>query len=45
MSVQKYICQSLDRLDIPYILIDATQDIESIYFKIKADVQHLLLDR
>jgi len=45
MSVQKYMRKSLDRLDIPYILIDATQDIESIYSKIKADVQHLLLDR
>ena len=45
MSVQKYMRQSLDRLDIPYILIDATQDIESIYSKIKADVQHLLLDK
>ena len=45
MSVQKYMRQSLDRLDIPYILIDATKDIESIYSKIKADVQHLLLDR
>jgi len=45
MSVQKYMRQSLDKLDIPYILIDATQDIESIYSKIKVDVQHLLLDR
>jgi len=45
MSVQKYMRQSLDRLDISYILIDATQDIESIYSKIKADIQHLLLSR
>ena len=45
MSVQKYMRQSLDRIDIPYILIDATKDIESIYSKIKADVQHLLLDK
>lgn len=46
MSVQKYMHQSLKKLDIPYLLIDATKDIESIhhsiYSRIKADAQHLL---
>jgi len=42
MSVQKYMRQSLEKLDIPYILIDATKDIKSIYSKIKEDVQRLL---
>lgn len=46
MSVQKYMHQSLKKLDIPYLLIDATKDIESIHYsiysRIKADAQHLL---
>ena len=46
MNVQKYMSQSLKKLDIPYLLIDATKDIksihQSIYSRIKVDAQHLL---
>jgi len=46
MSVQKNMSQSLKKLDIPYLLIDATKDIksihQSIYSRIKVDAQHLL---
>jgi len=31
MNVQKYMSQSLKKLDIPYLLIDATKDIKSIH--------------
>jgi dTMP kinase len=46
MNVQKYMSQSLKKLDIPYLSIDATKDIksihQSIYSRIKVDAQHLL---
>jgi len=34
ISVQKHIRESLGKLDIPYLLIDATEDIEAIHIKI-----------
>ena len=39
MSVQKHMRESLEKLDIPYLLIDATDSIESIEEKI---TKHLL---
>ncbi|MCK4442080.1 MAG: dTMP kinase [Sulfurovaceae bacterium] len=45
MSVQNHMHQSLEKLDIPYLLIDATKNIEtihqSIYSRIVEDAQHL----
>ena len=43
MSVQKHMVESLKKLDIPYIIVDATNDIDSIYQVISQrlkDAQH-----
>jgi dTMP kinase len=34
ISVQKHMRESLERLEIPYLLINATEDIEAIHIKI-----------
>ena len=39
ISVQKHMKESLEKLDIPYLLIDATEDIETIYTKIYKKIQ------
>ena len=39
ISVQKHIRESLGKLDIPYLLIDATEDMEAIHIKIYEKIQ------
>jgi dTMP kinase len=39
ISVQKHMKESLGKLDIPYLLIDATEDIETIHTKIYEKIQ------
>jgi len=43
MSVQKHMKESLEKLEIPYLLINATEDIETIHTKIYEEIQKKLL--
>ena len=42
ISVQTHMHESLKKLDIPYLLIDASQNIELIHIKIAQSIQERL---